>query len=302
MRDYKNVKVPGAYRTTTRRVSIKRVETGRGSGRSGRGAAGFRNALLNILVLLVVAGGGWLGWQAYYLVTHAELFQVSGVDVKGVRQLSEADLKDIAGTFTGQNILRVDIDAAARRAKANPWIKDIRISRRLPNRISMTVVERVPEAILETGTGLYLMDNESVVIGRLEKDGARAWPLPVIASRDCKASPGETVNSEGVAEAMTLLAEISARGGWRLPDVTVKAASPETLSVVYAAHEFKMGSGNYAEKLRRLAEVMADVKQRGLDIAYVDLRPERQAAVMVANAGGTGKMPNNKHQKANKHQ
>ena len=56
---------------------------------------------------------------------------------------------------------------------------------------------------------------------------------------------------------------------------------PETLSVVYASHEFKIGSGNYSEKLRRLAEVMADVKQRGLDIAYVDLRPERQAAAMV---------------------
>ena len=89
------------------------------------------------------------------------------------------------------------------------------------------------------------------------------------------------MNSESMAEALTLLAEISARGGWRLSEVMVKANTPETLSVVYASHEFKIGSGNYAEKLRRLAEVMADVKQRGLDIAYVDLRPERQAAAMV---------------------
>ena len=43
----------------------------------------------------------------------------------------------------------------------------------------------------------------------------------------------------------------------------------------------RSAAGNYAEKLRRLAEIMADVKQRGLEIAYVDLRPERQAAVMV---------------------
>ena len=63
--------------------------------------------------------------------------------------------------------------------------------------------------------------------------------------------------------------------------MTVKADSPESLSVVYAEHEFKIGSGRYGEKLRRLAEVMADVKERGLEIAYVDLRPERQAAVMV---------------------
>jgi cell division septal protein FtsQ len=287
MRDYKNVKVPRRYRTTTGRTSVKRVEAGRPGGRTGNSAAGFRNVLFTILVVVVLAGGSWLGWQAYLLLTHAETFQISGVDVKGVRRLSEADLEGIAGMFKGQNIFRVDLEAAARRAHGNSWIKDIRIYRRLPNRISMTVVERVPDAILDTGEGRYLIDNEAVVIERIKQDAASAWPLPVITVKDCKAEPGEPVNSEGMAEALTLLAEISARGGWRLSDVMVKANSPETLSVVYASHEFKIGRSNYAEKLRRLAEVMADVKQRGLDIAYVDLRPERQAAAMVVKKTST---------------
>jgi len=281
MRDYKNVKVPRKYRTAAGRASVKRVEAGRAGGRTGKSAAGFKTVLLNVLVVVVLAGGSWLGWQAYLLLTQAEVFQISGVDVKGVRHLGEADLEGIAGMFKGQNIFRVDLDAAARRAHANPWVKEIRIYRRLPNRISMTVVERVPGAILVTGAGRYLIDNEAVVIERTAIGEVSAWPLPVVAVKDCKANPGEPVNAEGMAEALTLLAEISVRGGWRLSNVMVKANSPETLSVVYASHEFKIGSGNYSEKLRRLAEVMADVKQRGLDIAYVDLRPERQAAAMV---------------------
>jgi cell division protein FtsQ len=279
MRDYKNVKVPRKYRTTTGRASVKRVETGRAGRR--KSAAGLKTVLLNVLVFIILAGGSWLGWQAYRLLTHAEVFQISGVDVKGVRHLSEADLEGIAGMFKGQNIFRVDLDAAARRAQVNPWVKEIRIYRRLPNRISMTVVERVPVAILDAGAGRYLIDSEMVVIGRIAMSEASPWPLPVVAVKDCKAIPGEPVNAKGMAEALTLLAEISARGGWSLSKVMVKANSPETLSVIYAAHEFKIGSGNYAEKLRRLAEVMADVKQRGLDIAYVDLRPDRQAAAMV---------------------
>jgi cell division septal protein FtsQ len=253
----------------------------------GNSAAGFRNALFAILAAVVLAGGSWLGWQAYLLLTHAEMFQISGVDVKGVQRLSEAGLEGIAGMFKGQNIFRVDLEAAARRAHGNSWIKDIRIYRRLPNRISMTVVERVPDAILDAGAGRYLIDNEAVVIERMKQEGAPAWPLPVITVKGCRTEPGEPVNSEGIAEALTLLSEISARGGWRLSEVMVKANSPETLSVVYASHEFKIGSGNYSEKLRRLAEVMADVNQRGLDIAYVDLRPERQAAAMVVKKTGT---------------
>jgi cell division septal protein FtsQ len=315
MRDYKNVKVPRKYRTATGRTSVKRVETGRAGGRNGKSvAAGFKTVLLNVLVVAVIAGGSWLGWQAYLLLTRAEVFQISGVDAKGVRHLSEADLESIAGMFKGQNIFRVDLDAAARRTHANPWVKEVRIYRHLPNRISMTVVERVPGAILDTGAGRYLIDDEMVVIGRIAMSEASPWPLPVVAVKDCKAIPGEPVNAEGMAEALTLLAEIAARGGWSLSKVMVKANSPETLSVVYAAHEFKIGSGNYAEKLRRLAEVMADVKQRGLDIAYVDLRPERQAAAMVVKNTGTkpgvqgtgsrgkGKIPNNKHQMTNKYQ
>jgi cell division protein FtsQ len=281
MRDYKNVKVPRKYRTTTGRASVKRVEVGRKGARAGKSAAGLKKTLLNVLVVIVLAGGSWLGWQAYRFLTHADIFQISGVDVKGVGHLGDADLESIAGMFKKQNIFRVDLEAAARRARANPWIKDIWIYRRLPNRISMAIVERVPHAILDTGGGRYLIDNEAMVIERLTKDGASPWPLPVIAIKNCKAGPGEPVNSESMVEALTLLAEISARGGWQLSNLVVKADSPETLSVMYASHEFKIGSGNYAEKLRRLAEVMEDVEQRGLNISYVDLRPERQAAAMV---------------------
>jgi len=50
----------------------------------------------------------------------------------------------------------------------------------------------------------------------------------------------------------------------------------------------RIGAGNYGEKLRRLGEVMADVRQRGVQFAYVDLRSERQASVMVVADKGKG--------------
>jgi cell division septal protein FtsQ len=152
----------------------------------------------------------------------------------------------------------------------------------------MVVTERVAFALLDTGTGSYVMDNDGVVLDRIAKENISAWQLPVVAVKENRVRPGEQVTSEGMAEALMLISEIAERGGWKLNEVTIKAESPETLSVLYSDHEFKIGTGNYAEKLRRLAEILADGAQRGLDIAYVDLRPERQAAVMVKNAGGKG--------------
>ncbi len=298
MRDYKNVKVPRSYRSKSNRVTVKRVGNGRVAGRTRTGGAGIKQITLQIITIVLIAAGGWLGWQAYQTLLHAEMFQIAGVDVKGVKQVSEAELREIAGVFTGRNIFRVDLETAVRRVRANPWVKDVRIYRRLPNRISMEVTERAAFALLDTGAGRYVMDNDGVVIDKIVNGNASAWQLPVVAVRDYRARAGEQVTSEVMAEALMLITEIAERGGWPLREVTIKAVSPESLSVLYADHEFKIGAGNYAEKLSRLAEILSDGKQRGLEIAYVDLRPERQAAVMVSR----GKIPNNKHQIPNKHQ
>jgi cell division septal protein FtsQ len=280
MRDYKNVKVPKSYRGEAKWTTVKRVRADRAA-RPRKSAAGLTNILLKVMIVLMIAVGGVLAWQAYRTIMHADLFVISGVDIKGVKLLSDRDLKNIVGVFTGQNIFRANLSAAVKRAEANPWVKEAQIYRRLPNRITMVFTERTPTTILDTGPERYLLDGQGIVIERLPKEQDSIWSLPVIAIKDYRARPGEEVAAEGLPEAMELIAEISARGGWKLSDVTVKADSPETLSVLYEGCQFKIGSGRYGEKLRRLAEVMADVNQRGVDIAYVDLRPERQAAVMV---------------------
>jgi len=182
MRDYKNVQVPRKYRTSSNRVTVKRIEVSRAAGRSAAGRV--KSAALKCLVIIVIAAGSWLGWQAYLIITHAEMFQISGVDVKGVRQLNETDLKNIVGAFTGQNIFRVDLDAIVRRARANTWVKAVRIYRSLPNRISMVITERVPYALLDTGKGRFVMDNEGVIIDRLVNEKTAIWPLPVVAVKD----------------------------------------------------------------------------------------------------------------------
>lgn len=279
MKDYKHVKVPRGYRTTNRRTTTKRVNTGVSPVKRGGGGGNPAGAAIAILLTAALCYGAWEG---YRWLTRAVMFQIAGVDVKGVRSVSEDDIQELAKMFTGQNIFHVDLDAATRRALANPWVRDVRIERTLPNRISVIYEEREPRAILQAANGRYLIDGEGVVMVPVAKSD-QAADLPVIAVREHKAVPRETV-AGAVAEALTLLDELARRGGWSAREVAVKADSPETIAIVYADHEFRIGSGNYDEKLRRLGEIVADMQQRGLAFTYVELRPERQAAVMVAKS------------------
>jgi len=287
MRDYKNVKVPRKYRNTTHRVLVERAP--------GRRPRGKPVSFARVMLITATAAFCALGLIGYRWASRTEMFQISSVDVKGIRQLGESELNNIAGFFTGQNIFHVDLEAAARQARAHAWVKDVRIERRLPNRISMVFVERAPVAILDSATGRYLVDNDGVVIDKPAPDAA--WPLPTVSFKEHKARPGEQVTDGGLVEALGLIEELSARGGWQLADVTVKAGSPESISVVYADQEFRLGSGNYPEKLRRLSEIMSDIQGRGLQVAYVDLRPTRQAAAQVKKSGRREKISNNKHAK-----
>lgn len=281
MRDYKHVTVPKSYRTRTTRSVTKRIRAERHSVRADDPSGGLTGALVKLVVVVMIAAAGFLGWQAYRTVMHAELFVIAGIDVRGAKELGERDLKELVNVFSGQNIFRVDLEAAARQARANPWVEEVRIHRRLPNRITMVFTERVAGFILETNTGRYLMDKSGVVLEKIAGAGASGRRLPVIAIRGVRALPGETVTAEALADAHLLIDEIESRGGWQVADMTVHADSRDSIAVTYAGRVFKMGSGRYGEKLRRLAEVMADVTNRGIEIAYVDLRPERQAAVMV---------------------
>ncbi len=122
-------------------MSVKRVELGRGATGSGKSPVKIGSVAVKMTVMIMLAGTGFLGWQVYQAIVHADALVVTGVDIKGVKQLTEADLRDIVAAFTGQNIFRVDLEAAARRARANPWVREVRIHRSMPNRITMVFSE-----------------------------------------------------------------------------------------------------------------------------------------------------------------
>jgi cell division protein FtsQ len=282
MRDYKNVKVPRRYRTTSNRTVVRRVERVSSPKKRGGNITAQLGSVLTVLLTAALCYGGWEGYRWF---TRAEMFSIAGVDVKGVRAMSDENIRDVAAMFTGQNVFRVDLGAATRRVLADPWVRDVRIERRLPNRISIFVAERAPKAVLHGSNGRYLIDGEGVV---MVPAGPDAPPLPVISLRDCRAVPREQATKGAVPEALELLDQLAERGGWDLAGVTVKADSAEAITIVYADHEFRIGSGNYSEKLRRMGEIVADMRQRGLAYTYVELRPERQAAVMVVKSQGQG--------------
>jgi cell division septal protein FtsQ len=284
MRDYKYVKVPRSERTPRKRATTRRVGIGPGGKRRGGSP---KVPLAGLLVVLLAAAFSYGAWEGYRYVSRSPFFHVAGVDVQGVRAVSDDEVRAWAAMFTGQNIFRVDLDRAVHRASEHPWVKEVQVERSLPNRVRIMVSERTPWAVLAAVNGRFLIDHDCVVIVPVREGDGHG--LPTVAIPDWRAASRTPVTAAGMQPARELLEEIATRGGWDLAGVTVRAGAPEAIAIDYAGHEFRIGSGNYPEKLRRLGEIVTDLNRRGVAYTYLDVRPERQAAVMVKN--GRGRAP-----------
>jgi len=117
---------------------------------------GKRHPLLVAAVVpLVLATIAWVLWAS-------PLLAVRTVQVDGVRTLSVADVRDAAGLTTGTPLLRVDVDAAAARVRRLPQVASAQVARGWPDRIVVTVTERVPVAAVDVAGHRSLVDASGV--------------------------------------------------------------------------------------------------------------------------------------------
>ena len=121
-------------------------------------AARRRRLLVRGGVLVAVLGLlAWLLWGSPVLA-------VSTVRVDGAGTLTAAEVVDVAGIDEGTPLLRVDVDAAEARVARLPQVADVEVTRGWPRSVVVTVVERVPVAVVEEEAGTRsLVDADGVL-------------------------------------------------------------------------------------------------------------------------------------------
>ncbi len=116
-------------------------------------------------------------------------FEVREILVIGRQQISEDELLAHLGITTGTPIFSVDLDTAQKLIHEIKWIDEARVSRRLPDKIIVTLKERVPVALWQYQKKISLIDAEGHVIRDHDLDAYRH--LPLVVGIDAPAHVGE---------------------------------------------------------------------------------------------------------------
>ncbi|QNM82532.1 FtsQ-type POTRA domain-containing protein [Sphingomonas sabuli] len=106
-------------------------------------------------------------------------FTVKRVDVVGIRNMDSAPVYRIALDQKSRAMPLVDADGIREQLLRFGWVKDARVSRRLPDTLVIDIVERRPTALWQDAGRLALIDANGTVIDRVSVTQMPDLPLLV---------------------------------------------------------------------------------------------------------------------------
>ena len=232
-----------------------------------------RIALICVVVSLPLLLGGFI------LLRHSSLVAVERVRVSGVHG-PESRAIEAALMTAARHMSTLDVRTGALRAAVAPFrvVRDVRAHPQIPHGLRIEVIEQLPVAALQVGTGRTAVAADGVVLGPALLSGG----LPSVGGFRLP-GPGQSVHDAGL---LGYLAVLGAAPAPLARLITRVYSGPQGLTV--AMHSgllayFGDATRPHAKWLS-LARVLADHSSAGA--SYVDVRLATRPA--AGFAGGAG--------------
>ncbi|MFD2092247.1 cell division protein FtsQ/DivIB [Blastococcus deserti] len=185
--------------------------------RFGRPRGRHRRWLQLAAALVAVAAAGWL-------LLAGPLLAVRAVHVDGLTTLPAGQVQEAAGIEAGTPLLRVDLEAARTRVARLPQVASAEVTRDWPDSVVITVVQRVPVAVVGEPGRRSLVDAEGVLFDAV----TGAAPDGVVPLDVASPGPRDPATLAGIAALGSLPADV------REQVAAAAAASPDDISLTLA--------------------------------------------------------------------
>jgi cell division protein FtsQ len=222
------------------------------------------------LAVLALAAAQYFGltaaaYQQYAVLATKAGFQVQRVEVTGMERVDQLKVYELVLAEKDRAMPMVDIDKVRADLLEYGWIKDARVSRRLPDTLAVEIIERKPAAVWQREGKYSLIDAEGIVLQNVKAGDAAE--LPVLNGAD--ANRHAVALNDLLDKATALKAQVAGASwiGNRRWDLRFKTG--ETLAL-------PEGERAAAEALLNFARMDGIHRLLGRDLIHFDLRdPER---------------------------
>ncbi len=205
-------------------------------------------------------------------------YAVKHIIVRGNRRLLREEIVRLSLLKRGENIFRCRIHRAKDRLSRLPLVRDVSVTKFMPDIVVIEIAERVARARLSDSNKL-LADYSGVVLPRSCCDEPEKLPL-IVGVDTAKLSVGEKCADSAMSRALRVLRLCRTSRLSDLVEVDVIDTSRPDESRLYLKEgeytkrecEVRMGVSHFEEKLSKLAEILESVvRQHNKKIQSVNL-------------------------------
>ncbi|MDD2189439.1 MAG: FtsQ-type POTRA domain-containing protein [Eubacteriales bacterium] len=116
-----------------------------------------KHYLLKFVILLALATG-------LYFFFSSSMFDIQKITVEDNSHYTTEQLISLAGAKTGENLFDASLSKMKEKLLADPYIKNVKLKKRLPAEVVISVEERKEDAAVPYGSRYILIDSEGMVL------------------------------------------------------------------------------------------------------------------------------------------
>ena len=212
---------------------------------------------------------------------------VTRITVSGNTKLSRGEVVALLDGMRGRNMVFLDLEDWRQKLTGSPWVADAALRRVLPGTVDVFISERLPMGIARIADALYLIDERGAIIDEFGPNYAD-FDLPIIDG--LSAAPqdgGALIDDTRAALAAKLLASVRDHPGLakRVSQIDVSDQRDVVVILKGDTAMVRVGEDQFAERLQSYVDLSPALRERVLDIDYVDLRFGERVYVRPQGSG-----------------
>lgn len=203
-----------------------------------------------------------------YLFLSSSVFDIQEITVENSSYYTNEQIISIAGAKTGGNIFASRTSKMKDKLLLDPYIKNAKVSRRLPGKININVQERVEAAYLTYREDYIIIDNEGIVL-------RQAAIEPKLTSIEgvtlIKMEPGAPIQVEENAmmtSTITLLQKMSEQ---EMFFKKIKVSSVVVKAYIYDSLICQAAPDVLANNMPQLNDVIYDLYKKGIERGQITM-------------------------------
>lgn len=123
-----------------------------------------------VVVILIIGG-------LFYFLFYSGFFDVSNIHIEGNEYLESENLFSKLDEFKGENIFLLKKDFLRDILRKEAYIKDMKIKKKLPSSLSISITERVDAIVLKTNEEILILDYEGIPLRILENSAPNLFMI-----------------------------------------------------------------------------------------------------------------------------